>query len=51
MAISVGGNSRQKAEMNVTPMIDILLVLIIIFLLVTPQLSHGLKTSAPEIVR
>ncbi|HTM13879.1 MAG TPA: biopolymer transporter ExbD [Bryobacteraceae bacterium] len=48
MAISVGGNSRQKAEMNVTPMIDILLVLIIIFLLVTPQLSHGLKTSAPE---
>ena len=34
--------------MNVTPLIDVLLVLIIIFLLVTPQLSHGLKTSAPE---
>jgi biopolymer transport protein TolR len=48
MAMSVGGNSQQKAEMNVTPLIDVLLVLIIIFLLVQPQLSHGLKTSAPE---
>jgi biopolymer transport protein TolR len=48
MAMSVGGNSHRKAEMNVTPLIDVLLVLIIIFLLVTPQLSHGLKTSAPE---
>ncbi|MEO8050896.1 MAG: biopolymer transporter ExbD [Acidobacteriota bacterium] len=48
MAMSVGGNSHQKAEMNVTPLIDVLLVLIIIFLLVAPQLSHGLKTSAPD---
>ena len=48
MSMSVGGNSHQKAEMNVTPLIDVLLVLIIIFLLVQPQLSHGLKTSAPE---
>lgn len=48
MAMSLGGNSHQKAEMNVTPLIDVLLVLIIIFLLVQPQLSHGLKTSTPE---
>jgi len=48
MAMSVGGNSHQKAEMNVTPLIDVLLVLIIIFLLVTPQLSHGLKTAVPD---
>jgi biopolymer transport protein ExbD len=34
--------------MNVTPLIDVLLVLIIIFLLVQPNLSHGLKASAPE---
>jgi len=45
MSMSVGGQFQQKAEMNVTPLIDVLLVLIIIFLLVTPQLSHGLKTS------
>jgi len=48
MAMSLGGSSHLKAEMNVTPMIDVLLVLIIIFLLVTPQVSHGLKTAVPE---
>jgi len=47
MSMSVGGGFHQKAEMNVTPLI-VLLVLIIIFLLVQPQLSHGLKASAPE---
>jgi biopolymer transport protein TolR len=48
MSMSLVGEFQQKAEMNVTPLIDVLLVLIIIFLLVTPQLSHGLKTSVPE---
>jgi biopolymer transport protein ExbD len=48
MSMSVGGGFHQEAEMNVTPLIDVLLVLIIIFLLVVPQLSHGLKTSAPD---
>jgi biopolymer transport protein ExbD len=31
MSMSVGGGFHQKAEMNVTPLIDVLLVLIIIF--------------------
>jgi biopolymer transport protein TolR len=48
MSMSLGGQFHQKAEMNVTPLIDVLLVLVIIFLLVTPQLSHGLKTSVPD---
>ncbi len=45
MAMSLGG---RKAEMNVTPLIDVLLVLIIIFLLVTPTLSTGLKARVPQ---
>ena len=43
MSMSVGGGFHQKAEMNVTPLIDVLLVLIIIFLVITPSLSHGLN--------
>jgi len=45
MAMSLGD---RKAEMNVTPMIDILLVLIIIFLLVTPTMSTGLHAHIPQ---
>ena len=48
MAMSLGGSSHQKAEMNVTPLIDVLLVLIIIFLVITPWTPHGLEALAPE---
>ena len=34
--------------MNVTPLIDVLLVLIIIFLVITPSLSHGLNALVPQ---
>jgi biopolymer transport protein ExbD len=40
--------SGRKAEMNVTPLIDVLLVLIIIFLVVMPTLSTGLKARIPQ---
>jgi biopolymer transport protein TolR len=48
MAMSLVGNSRQKAEMNITPLIDVLLVLIIIFLLITPSLLHGFNALVPQ---
>ena len=44
MAMSLGD---RKAEMNVTPMIDVLLVLIIIFLVVTTH-TTGLRASIPQ---
>ena len=44
MAFSSGG----QAEMNVTPMIDILLVLIIIFLLIVPVAPKGQEASIPR---
>ena len=47
MAMSLGSNS-QKAEINVTPMIDVLLVLIIIFMVITPLMPRGLKALVPQ---
>jgi biopolymer transport protein TolR len=47
MGMGVGGHGPVKAEINITPMIDVLLVLIIIFMVITPY-SVGLKTLVPE---
>ncbi len=43
MAMSVGGGGGVKAEPNVVPMIDIMLVLLIIFMLVIPAVSAGFQ--------
>jgi biopolymer transport protein ExbD len=48
MGMSVGGGGRQRAEINVTPMIDVLLVLIIIFLVITPSNERGLRALVPQ---
>ena len=37
-----------KGEINVTPMIDILLVLLIIFMVISPSLSVGLDSQIPQ---
>ncbi|HUI54656.1 MAG TPA: biopolymer transporter ExbD [Bryobacteraceae bacterium] len=44
MAMSLGS----KAQINVTRMIDVLLVLIIIFMVITPVRSRGLNTLVPQ---
>src|SRR3954454_11888477 len=48
MGMSVSGGGGVKAEPNVVPMIDIMLVLLIIFMVVTPAISAGFQATAPE---
>ena len=50
MAISVGGPSGKAVtpQMNVTPLVDVVLVLLIIFLVVTPLLNKNFWVHLPE---
>ena len=48
MAMSMGGGGGVKAEPNVTPMIDVMLVLLIIFMIVIPTISAGFNAQPPQ---
>lgn len=49
MGIDVGGNKGGvNSEINVVPMVDIMLVLLVIFMLVAPMLQAGVNVKLPE---
>ena len=48
MGADVGGGGGVKSEPNVVPMIDIMLVLLIIFMIVTPVISSGFAAKMPQ---
>jgi len=48
MSMSASGRSRVQADINVTPMIDVMLVLLIIFMLVIPAITAGFAATPPS---
>ena len=49
MATSSGGSGRQTLnEINVTPLVDVMLVLLIIFMVTAPLIQQGVEVSLPE---
>jgi len=48
MSMAVGPNQGIKNEINVTPLVDVVLVLLIIFMVVTPMLQRGKDVRLPK---
>ena len=48
MGMAVGGSKGSISEPNVVPLIDVLLVLIIIFMVITPTTPKGLDALVPQ---
>ena len=49
MAMDVGGNKGSlKADINVTPLVDVMLVLLIIMMLIAPMLQKGVDVKLPQ---
>ncbi|MEP6636461.1 MAG: biopolymer transporter ExbD [Acidobacteriota bacterium] len=48
MGMTGGGSGGMQSDINVTPMVDIMLVLLIIFMVVTPMLQHGITVALPQ---
>lgn len=44
-----GGTDSPQSDINMTPMIDVLLVLLIIFLVIQPTLQEGIKVEVPSV--
>ena len=48
MGMTSGNSGGAMSDINITPMIDILLVLLIIFMVIVPVTPHGLETLVPQ---
>jgi biopolymer transport protein TolR len=49
MAFKTGGSDELNSEINVTPMVDVMLVLLVIFMITAPLLNTGASVQLPEV--
>src|SRR6185436_18624810 len=49
MAMSSGGKDELNAEINVTPLVDVMLVLLIIFMITAPMMNTGVDIELPKV--
>jgi biopolymer transport protein ExbD len=47
MAMNVGGSGGPKSDINITPLVDVVLVLLIIFMVITPIVQMGYEVQVP----
>ena len=47
MSMSVGGDKGIKADINVTPLVDVMLVLLVIMMIIAPMLQQGVSVTLP----
>ena len=48
MAMQLGGSGGIKSDINVTPLVDVMLVLLIIMMIVAPMLQQGVQVRLPK---
>src|SRR5262249_46292669 len=48
MGMAVGGQGGLVSDINVTPMVDVMLVLLIIFMVIAPMLQSGVSVALPK---
>src|SRR5919109_1237604 len=48
MAMQIGGGGGVKSDINVTPLVDVMLVLLIIMMIVAPLLQQGVSVKLPQ---
>ena len=49
MALSLGGKKKGFSEINVTPLVDVMLVLLVVFMVTAPLLTAGLRVELPNV--